>query len=143
MWSFIKICLICIIDIYRLKVKLKKKNPEHMLNYSLPCSCNSNLSSFWFIIKQQITIEEISFFSNSSHLEWNVGLSDTILQGDHSRTIPTKFGLIWFSSFRREDLNGKVYDLRPTDNECQTMTKAHIKDQWAKNEVFWSLSKWI
>ena len=26
--------------------KISKKNPEHMLNYSLPCSCSSNLSSF-------------------------------------------------------------------------------------------------
>ena len=35
------------------------------------------------IIKQQWTIEEISIFSNSSHLEWRVGLSDTILKGTH------------------------------------------------------------
>jgi hypothetical protein len=26
--------------------KISKKNPEHLLNYSLPCSCSSNLSSF-------------------------------------------------------------------------------------------------
>jgi hypothetical protein len=32
--------------------KISKKNPEHMLNYSLPCSCSSNLSSFWLILKQ-------------------------------------------------------------------------------------------
>jgi hypothetical protein len=35
-------------------------------NYSFPCSCSQNLSSFRFIIKQQWTIEEISIFSNSS-----------------------------------------------------------------------------
>ena len=28
------------------------------------------MSSFWLILKQQWTIEEISIFSNSSHLEW-------------------------------------------------------------------------
>jgi hypothetical protein len=28
-----------------------------MLNYSLPCSCSSNLSSFWLILKQQWTIK--------------------------------------------------------------------------------------
>ena len=39
------------------------------------------MSSFWFILKQQWTIEEISIFSNSSHLEWRAGLSDTILKG--------------------------------------------------------------
>jgi hypothetical protein len=29
----------------------------------------------------------------------------TILKGDHPRTIPAKFVLIWFSCFRGEDLN--------------------------------------
>jgi hypothetical protein len=38
---------------------------------------------------------------NSSHLEWRAGLSDTILKGTH----PARFGLIWFSGFRGEDLN--------------------------------------
>jgi hypothetical protein len=42
---------------------------------------------------------EISIFSNSGHLEWRAGLSDTILKGTH----PARFGLIWFSSL--EDLN--------------------------------------
>jgi hypothetical protein len=45
--------------------------------------------------KQQWTIEEISIFSNSSHLEWRAGLSDTILKGTHPGTIPTRFDLIW------------------------------------------------
>ena len=45
MWSFIKICLICIIGINRLT------------DYSLPCSCSQNLSSFWLILKQQWTIK--------------------------------------------------------------------------------------
>jgi hypothetical protein len=51
---------------------------------------------------RQWTIEEISIFSNSSHLEWKVGLSDTILKGTHPGTIPARFGLIWFSGFRGE-----------------------------------------
>jgi hypothetical protein len=46
-----------------------------------------------------------SVFSNSSHLEWRAGLSDTILKGTHPRTIHARFGLIWFSGFRGEDLN--------------------------------------
>jgi hypothetical protein len=33
-------------------------------------------------------IEEISIFSNSSHLEWSAELSDTILKWDYPRTIP-------------------------------------------------------
>ena len=35
-------------------------------------------------------------------------MSDTILKGDHPRTIPAKFALIWFSGFR-EDLNVIFY----------------------------------
>jgi hypothetical protein len=42
--------------------KISQKNPEYMLNCSLPCSCSKNLSSFWLILKQQWTIEEISIF---------------------------------------------------------------------------------
>ena len=77
----------------------------YMLIYLLPCSCSYNLSSFWFILKQQWTIEEIYIFCNSSHLEWRAGLSDPILKGTHPKTIPARFGVIWFSSFRGEDLN--------------------------------------
>jgi hypothetical protein len=59
----------------------------------------------------QWTIEEILIFSNSSHLEWRAGLSDTLLKGAHPGTIPARFGLIWFVGFRGEDLNVKVYKL--------------------------------
>ena len=41
-------------------------------------------------------------FSNSDHVGWRSGLPDTILEGDHPRTIPTKFGLKWPSGFRGE-----------------------------------------
>ena len=106
--------------------KISQKNPEYMLNYSLPCSCSKYLSSFRFIIKQQWTIEEMSIFSNSSHLKWRAGLSDTILKGTHPGTIPARFGLIWFRGFRGEDLNVKVCDIRRTDDGCQLMAKAHM-----------------
>jgi hypothetical protein len=46
-------------------------------------------------------LEEFSIFSNRCHLEWRAGLSYTILKGTH----PVKFGLIWFSGFRGEDVN--------------------------------------
>ena len=127
MWSFIKICLICIIGINRLKEKFQKKIPKHMLNYSLPCSCSSNLSSFWLILKQQWTIEEISIFSNSSHLEWRAGLSDTLLKGNHPGTIPARFGLIWFSGFRGEDLNAIFYQNMPN------LHNRYISLGWKKN----------
>jgi hypothetical protein len=38
-----------------------------------------------------------------------VGLSDTILKGTH----PARFGLIWFSGFRGEDLNVIFYQNMP------------------------------
>ena len=69
------------------------------------------MSSVRFIIKQQWRIEEISIFCNSSRL------SDTILKGTHPRTIPARFGLIWFRGFRGEDLNVKVYDIRQTPSD--------------------------
>ena len=102
------------------ETKISQKNPEYMLNYSFSCSCSNNLSWFRFIIKQQWTIEEISIFGNSSHLEWRAGLSDTILKGTHPRTIPARFGLIWFRDFRGEDLNVKVYDIRRTPSDGQS-----------------------
>jgi hypothetical protein len=93
----------------KLAEKISQENPEYMLNYSLPCSCSWNLSSFWFVMKHKLTTKEISIFSNSSHFEWRAGLSDTILKGDHPRTIPAKFALISFSSFRGKDLNVFFY----------------------------------
>jgi hypothetical protein len=46
-------------------------------------------------------------FSNRRHPQWRMGF-DTILKGNHSWTIPTKFGLICFSGYR-EDLNVICY----------------------------------
>ena len=37
----------------------------------------------------------------------------TQLKGDHPRTIPAKFALIWFSGFRGEDLNVIFYQNMP------------------------------
>jgi hypothetical protein len=50
---------------------------------------------------------------------WRAGMSDTILKETNPRTIPARFGLIWFRGFR-EDLNVKVYDVRrrmPSDGK--------------------------
>jgi hypothetical protein len=46
---------------------------------------------------------EFSIFSNSGHLGWRPGSSNTILKGDHLMTIPPKFGPKWPSSIRGED----------------------------------------
>jgi hypothetical protein len=100
--------------------KNSQKIPQYILNYSLLCSCSKHLSLFWHKLKQQWTIEEFVIFSNSSHLEWRAELSDTILKGTHPGTIPAWLGLIWFSGFRGEDLNVKVYDVRLTDGRRRT-----------------------
>jgi hypothetical protein len=67
------------------------------------------LGTLWLKIKQFWPFEEISIFSNGSHLGWRVGLSDRILKGTHPGTSPARFGLIWFSGFREEDLNVIFY----------------------------------
>jgi hypothetical protein len=85
------------------------------------------LSSFWFIrLKQHWTIEQISIFSNSSHLEWRAGLSDTILKGTHQRTIPARFGLSWLGGFRGKDLNVIFY---------QNMTNLHNLNKSAERKI--------
>jgi hypothetical protein len=60
------------------------------------------------------------------HLEWLVGLSDTILKGDHPSTLSAKFGLILFSGFI-EDLNVIFYQNMPnlhTTYDGRTKTDA-------------------
>ena len=84
-----------------------------MLKSSSLCLYSSNLGTFWLKIEQFWPFEEISIFSNSGHLEWRAGLSDTILKGTHPGTIPARFGLIWFSGFRGEDLNVIFYKNMP------------------------------
>ena len=84
-----------------------------MLKSSSLCLYSSNLGTFWLKIEQFWPFEEISIFSNGSHLEWKAGLSDTILKGIHSGTIPARFGFIWFSGFRGEVLNVIFYQNMP------------------------------
>ena len=84
-----------------------------MLKSSLLCLYSSNLGTFWLKIEQFWPFEEISIFSNSGHLEWMAGLSDTILKGTHPGIILARFGLIWFSGFRGEDLNVIFYQNMP------------------------------
>jgi hypothetical protein len=76
-----------------------------MLKISSLCLYISNLGTFWLKIEQFWPIEEISIFSNGDHLGYRTALTDTILKGTHPGTIPARFALIWFSSFRGEDLN--------------------------------------
>jgi hypothetical protein len=79
-----------------------------MFKSSSLCFNSSNLGTFWLKIEQFWSFEEISIFSNSGHLEWRAGLSDTILKRTHLMTISARFDLIWLSGFRGEDFNVKV-----------------------------------
>jgi hypothetical protein len=85
-------------------------------------------------LKQQWTIEEISIFSNSSDLEWRVALSETILKG----TTPDRFGLIWFSGFRGEDLNVIFYQNMP--NLHNRYKSAERKNSQKKTEYMLNYS---
>ena len=80
-----------------------------MLKNSSLCLCSSNLDTFWLKIKQIWPFEEISIFSNGGHLGWRAWLSGIILKGADPGAIPARFGLIWLSGFRGEDLNVIFY----------------------------------
>jgi hypothetical protein len=67
---------------------------RNSLTYILDFSVKFFLGTFWLKIEQLWPFEEMSIFSNSGHLEWRAGLSDTILKGTHTGTIPARFGLI-------------------------------------------------
>jgi hypothetical protein len=84
-----------------------------MLKSSSLCLYSSNLDTFWLKIKQFWPFEEISIFSNGGHLGWRTWLSDIILEGTNPGTIPDRFGLIWLSGFRGEDLNVIFYQNMP------------------------------
>jgi hypothetical protein len=93
--------------------------------------------------KQQWTIEEISIFSNSSHLEWRAGLSDTILKGTHPGAIPTRFDLIWFSSSTGKDLNVIFYQNMPNLHNRYKSAERKISQKnpeyYNNNVLFYSL----
>jgi hypothetical protein len=78
-----------------------EKRGDEILKKSPPLKLLAEMILGWSSSK---TFEEISIFSNGGHLGWRAGLSDTILKGTHPGTIPARFGLIWFSGFRGEDI---------------------------------------
>jgi hypothetical protein len=74
-----------------------------MLKSSSLCLYSSNIGTFWIKIKQFWPFEEISIFSNGSHLGWRAWLSDINFKWNPLRMIQAKFGLNWPSGFRGED----------------------------------------
>jgi hypothetical protein len=45
---------------------------------------------------------------------------------DYPTIIPAKFGLIWFSGFREEDLNVIFYQNMPNLHNCSYMTMSSL-----------------
>ena len=93
--------------------KISQKKSEIYVKLLIAMQLQLKFKLFLLIIKQQWAIEEISIFSNNSHLEWRAQLSDTNLKGIHPGIIPARFGLIWFSGFREQDLNVIFYKNMP------------------------------
>jgi hypothetical protein len=74
---------------------LKKSSPLKLLSQSQPNFAEMILG--WFSSKivsgeQFWPFEEISIFSNGSHLGYRTALTDTIFKGDHLRIISANFG---------------------------------------------------
>jgi hypothetical protein len=61
------------------------------------------LGTFWLKIKQFWPFEEMSIFSNGSHLGWRAWLSDITFKGNPIMMIQAKISLNWPSGFRGED----------------------------------------
>jgi hypothetical protein len=58
-------------------------------------------------------LKKFLFLVTAAILNGEGELSDTILKGTHLGAIPARFGLIWFSGFRGEDLNVIFYQNMP------------------------------
>ena len=100
-----------------------------MLKRSSLCLYSSNLGTFWLKIEQFCPFEDISIFSNGSHLGYRTALTDTILKGTHPGTIPARFGLFWFSGFRGEDLNVIFYQNMPNLHNRYISTERKISQK--------------
>jgi hypothetical protein len=110
-----------------------------MLKGSSLCLYSSHLGTFWIKIEQFWPFEEISIFSNGGHLGYRTALTDTILKGTYIRTIPAKFGLIWFSGFRAEDLNVIFYQNMPNLHNRYILAERKISQKNSEYMLNYSL----
>jgi hypothetical protein len=90
------------------------------------------LGTFWLKIEQFWPFEEISIFSNGGHLGYRTALTDTILD-------PPRFGLIWISAFREEDLNVIFYQNMPNLHNRYISTESKISQKNPENMLNYSL----
>jgi hypothetical protein len=80
--------------------------------------------------------KDLNVIFNISHLEWRVELSDTILKWNYTRTIPARFGLIWFSGFRGKDLNVIFYQNMPNLHNRYKSAERNISQKSPKLGIF-------
>jgi hypothetical protein len=57
-----------------------------------------------------------------------------MLKGTHTRTIPPRFGVIWFSGFREEDLNVIFYQNMPNLHNLYKSAERKISTE--KNGIY-------
>ena len=93
---------------------------EHNYEMGLPKDYPSQI---WFNLVQRFQRRRFKydFYQNMPNM-----LSDTFLKGTHTRTIPARFGLIWFSGFRGKDLN-VIF--------CQNMPNLHNRYKSAERKI--------
>ena len=66
-------------------------------------------------------------------------LRDTKLKGNHPGTIPARFGLIWFSGFRGEDLNAIFYQNMPNLHNRYISAERKISQNYLEYMLNYSL----
>jgi hypothetical protein len=110
-----------------------------MLKRSSLCLYSSNLGTFWLTIEQFWSFEEISIFSDGGHLGWRAWLSGIILKGTHPGTITARFGLIWFSAFRGENLNVIFYQNLPNLHNRYKSAERNISHKNPEHMLNYSL----
>ena len=111
--------------------KISQKNPEYILNYSLPCSCSYNLSSFWLILKQQWTIKISSpLFSIFSLVAILVGSRDHrtqfwkgAIQGPFHQSLVAIGPVVSEEKIKMWNVDGRT---TTTDDGRKVMTIAHM-----------------
>jgi hypothetical protein len=69
------------------------------------------LGTFWLKIEQFWPFEEISIFSNGCQLGYRTALTDTILKGTHTGTIPARFGSQNVPKFELYKHNDELFNI--------------------------------
>ena len=110
-----------------------------MLKSSILCLYSSNLGTFWLKIEKFWPFEEIYIFSKGGHLGYRTALIDIILKVTHPGTIPARFGLIWFSGFRGEDLNVIFYKNMPNLHNRYKSAERKISNKNPEHMLNYSL----